>query len=370
MKVLVWQWGRRGAGPRFAAELAATMRELPGHDGALSLSAQAELLHSRAAPLCELPFSTYSSLAGFLLRLPAAPFQIGPLAARIRALAPDVAICGMPAALDLLMAAALSRAGVPFLVVVHDADVHPGDGRPLQMLLQRRLVRRADGVIVLTGYVAGRLRAQGLPDTKPLIMAGLPPCAFGLPPAPPRTHGGPLRLLSFGRLLPYKGLGLLAAALGHLGARDDMQVRVVGSGPESEALDALRRLPGVRVENRWVPEDEMGELLAWADALVLSHTEASQSGGAAAAIAAGRWIVATRVGGIAEQLRGEPLARLCDPTPESLAAALCCLVECLPEPTWAAGDPRAAWRRTAAALAERIEAELATSGRIRPVSSG
>ena len=62
-----------------------------------------------------------------------------------------------------------------------------------------------------------------------------------------------------------------------------------------------------------MPEHEVGELIAWADALVLSHREASQSGVAAAAIAAGRWLVATRVGGIAEQLKDERLALLCDP---------------------------------------------------------
>jgi glycosyltransferase involved in cell wall biosynthesis len=359
MKLLVWQWGRRGAGPRFAAELAATFRELPGHAAALSLSAQAELLRGPAPPRCELPFSTYSGFASFLLRLPAAPFRVGRLAARIRALAPDVAVCGMPAPLDLVMAAALRRAQVPFLVVVHDADSHPGDGFPAQMLLQRRLVRRADGVIALTGHVAARLRVQGLAAGKPLIMAAHPPFEFGPPPPPPRAHGGKLRLLSFGRLLPYKGLDLLAAALGRLGAQPELEVRVVGSGPESEALDQLRLLPGVRVENRWVPEQEVGSLLAWADALVLSHTEASQSGVAAAAIAARRWVVATRVGGIAEQLGGETLARLCEPEPESLAAALRGLLEHPPDPATPAGDPRAAWRSTAAALAGRIGAVLA-----------
>jgi len=41
-----------------------------------------------------------------------------------------------------------------------------------------------------------------------------------------------------------------------------MEVRVVGSGPESAVLDTLRGLPGVVVENRWVPEDAVGALLA------------------------------------------------------------------------------------------------------------
>ena len=332
MKVLVWQWGRRGAGPRFAAELAATLRMLPGHDGALSLSAQAELLQGPPPlPLCDLPFSTYSGFGDFLRRLPSAPFQIGPLAARIRTLRPDVAVCGMPAALDLLMAAALRRAGVPYLVVVHDADTHPGDGIPLQMLLQRRLVRGSDGLIALTAHVAERLREQGQAEGKPLIMANLPPFVFGPPPPPPRAHGGKLRLLSFGRLLPYKGLDLLAAALAAVGRHAELEVRVVGSGPDSDALTALRKLPGVQVENRWVPEAEVGELLAWSDAVVLSHTEASQSGVAAAAMAARRWVVATRVGGIAEQLAGEPLARLCDPAPDSLAMALRGLLDSPPD---------------------------------------
>ncbi len=366
MKMLVWHWGRRGAGPRFAAELAATLRGLPGQDGLLSLSAQAELARGPAPPRCELPFSTYTGLAGFLLRLAGAPFQVGKLATRIRALAPGVAVCAMPAPLDLVMAAALRRAGVPFLVVVHDADAHPGDGFPLQMLLQRLLLRRADGLIALTEHVASRLRAQGLAEGKPLIVEALPPFAFGPLPPPPRAHGGKLRLLSFGRLLPYKGLDLLAAALAQLGSHPDLEVRVVGSGPPSEALEALRRLPGVQVENRWVPEQEVGPLLAWADALVLSHTEASQSGVAAAAIAARRWVVATRVGGISEQLRHEPLARLCDPAPGSLAAALLGLLESPPAEAGRAGDPREGWRLMATRVAEMAGALPRTPPGLRP----
>jgi glycosyltransferase involved in cell wall biosynthesis len=359
--VLVWQWGRHGGGPRYAADLAASLRRLEGTEATLSLSAQAEIVCGPFPPCCELPFDTYVGLGSLLRRLVGAAFEIAPLARWLRALRPDVAICAMPAPLDLLMAVALRRVGIPFLVVVHDADPHPGDGFPLQMTLQRWLIRRASGLVALTGYVAERLREQGLvASSRPLIMTTLPPpMTFGPLPQPPRAHGGRLRLLSFGRLLPYKGLDLLADALRLLGPRSDLVVRVVGSGPESEVLDALRRLPDVTVENRWVPEGEVGQMFAWADALVLSHREASQSGVAAAAIAARRWVVATRVGGIAEQLRDEPMARLCDPTPASLAAALRQLLDQAPAAAAQTGaDPSCQWREVAEGLVRQIDLTL------------
>ncbi len=353
MKLLVWQWGRRGAGPRVAVELARGLGTVPGIEALLSLSADAEILRGPDAPRCDLPVPTYATAFGFAGRMLTAPLFLPGLAQRVRALAPDIALCAMPGPLDLVMAAALRRAGVPFLVVVHDADAHPGDGLPLQMQLQRALLRRAGGLVALSAHVAARLHAQGAVRGRTLLRAALPPLAFG--PAPPAlAHAGKLRLLSFGRLLPYKGLDLLAAALASLGERPDLEVRVVGSGPESPALAQLRTLPGVAVENRWVPEAEVGALLAWADALVLSHREASQSGVAAAAIAARRWVVATCVGGLTEQLAGEDLAILCEPTAAGVAGGLLRLLAVAREPP-GESDPGIAWQRTVARLAEEME---------------
>jgi glycosyltransferase involved in cell wall biosynthesis len=336
-----------------AAELAAAFGRVAGTEAVLSLSRQAEILAGRTPPRCDLPIDTYEGVAGLIGRLAQAPFRVGSLARRIRALRVDVAICAMPGPLDGLMAWALRRCGVPFLVMVHDADLHPGDGFPLQMRFQRALMRRAAGLIALTRHVADRLRAQGVVGDRPLLLAALPPMGFGPPPPPPRAHGGALRLLCFGRLLPYKGLDLLADALALLGGRDDLVVRVVGQGPESPVLDALRALAGVTVENRWVPEDEVGAILAWADAIVLPYREASQSGVAAAAVAAGRWVVATRVGGIAEQLDGEGVARLCEPETAALASAIGSLLTRAPC-SRAAPDPAAAWRELAVDLLRRM----------------
>jgi glycosyltransferase involved in cell wall biosynthesis len=242
--------------------------------------------------------------------------------------------------------------------VVHDADYHPGDGYPFQMTLQRRLAARATGLVALSSHVAARLRERGELGAKRLILSSHPPFTFGPPPPPPRSHGGRLRLLFFGRLLPYKGLDLFVAALHRLGPRDDIEIRVAGLGPDSVALTALRAMPHVTVDQRWIPEDEVAAILAWSDALVLSHREASQSGVAATAIAARRWVVATNVGGLVEQLAQEPLARLCPPTPEALAAAIQGLIES--PPTGEAGNPGYTWAIFAKSLVSEIKAARVT----------
>lgn len=342
-----------------AVDLAAAIAALPDTESLLSLSTQSEQMKGAAPPDCALPYDTYSGLAGYVWRVLTIPVRLPGLCAALRRLAPDIAVCAMPAPLDLLMALSLGVLGVKYYVVVHDADAHPGDGFPMQMTLQRLLVRRAAGLVTLSGHIAQRLLDRGEVGTRALIRLGLPPFSFGPVPPPSRHHGGPLRLLFFGRLLPYKGIGLFADALKLLGGAD-IAVRVVGQGPETPELAVLRGMARVQVENRWVPETEIGALLSWADAIVLSYTEASQSGVAAAAVAARRWVVATNVGGLVEQLQGESLARICAPNPESLAAAIVSLID--DPPQGGAGVPGAemSWQ----GMAEDLVAEInATRGR-------
>lgn len=369
MRILVWQWGRRGAGPRVAAELAASLGRLPGQQVFLSLSTRAEILASRDGPACALPVETYDGIAGYVGRLLLSPVAVWTLTRRIRKLAPDVAICAMPGPLDLVMVWALRHLGVKIVVAVHDADLHPGDGFPMQMVLQRRLIRRADVLLALTGHVAGRLRQQPSARGKILLTASLPPFVLGTQPALPMSHGGPMRLLCFGRLLPYKGLDLLELALRELGDVPPYEMRVVGHGPESRTLRALDALPAVRVENRWVPEDEVGPLIGWADAVVLPYREASQSGVAAVALAADRWVLATRVGGLAEQFRNERLAVLCEPDPASIREGLTRLLTQPPALPDVRADPRARWQEMAERLARQISVALFEQDRAEcPVS--
>ena len=354
MRVLVWQWGRRGAGPRFAVSLVDAINRIQGAEALLSLSNGAEILGDRAIR-CDLAISTYSNALGLLARIAVAPLAIRQLSNKIKDLHPDAAVCAMPGPLDLIMLAALRRNQVPAVVIVHDADAHPGDDVPLLMPLQRWLTRGADAVVALSDHVARRLREQGLAREGRLLVLPHPPFLYGPVPPPPLAHGGKMRLLCFGRLLPYKGLDLLAAAVASLAAHPGWELRVVGNGPESKALAALRALPGVTVENRWVPEDEVGQVITWADTLVLPYKEASQSGIAPAALAAGRFVVSTRVGGLVEQLQGEKRAMLCEPDAASLAEALRrLLATARDQPPPVLGDPWQAWQGSASLLLDHI----------------
>ncbi len=368
MKVLVWQWGRRGAGPLVAASMARELGAVPGVETMLSLSTTAELLRLAEAPANGLPMRTYDGKLGFVSRALSSPWLVPQVARALRAARVDAALCAMPAPLDFVMAAAARRAGLPYAVVVHDAQLHPGDAFPMQMALQRGLLRRASALFALSSHVAQQLRAQGLQRGQPLLLSSLPPFRFGAAPAA-GSHGGRLRLLSFGRLMPYKGLDLLADVMERLRGHAGLELRVVGSGPEGGELERLRGLPNVTVENRWVPERELGALLGWADALVLTHREASQSGVAAAAIATRRWIVSTRVGGLDEQLRDNPMAMLCAPDAESLAAAIGSLPGRI-----AAGPPASVagpdWRAEAEAVAAGLSEMVRRGGTAAPSPAG
>ncbi len=253
MRILAWQWGRFGGAPRFAILLAEGLAAVPGVT--LSLAADAEILRSHTPPSCDLLVATYNGRFGFLSRVAAAPAVMHSLARQIAALRPDIAVSAMAGPLNLVMAAALRRLQIAFVVLVHDADAHPGDGFPMQMWLQRQLCRRAMKVAALSTQVGERLLRQklaGMPG-RLLIRLKHPPMPYEVQPGPAGAGGG-FRLLSFGRLLPYKGLDkgldLLANGLRQLGPEPGLMVRVVGSGPESAPLAALRAFPGVTLENR------------------------------------------------------------------------------------------------------------------------
>ena len=351
MKLLVWHWGRRGGGPLFALRLAGALGDMPGLDVRLSLAGGAEILAGAAAAACSWREPTYDNALGYAAQRLVGPLVRGRVARRLMEERPDFAICAMPALLDRRMTLALRGMGIPYAMVVHDGAAHPGEALNFRIMGQGRQLRDARVLFALSGHVEEALRRQGFGGPgQGVVKLWHPPISLG-GMAPVMAHGGPPRLLYFGRLLPYKGLDLLAEAMERVGADAPFCLRVCGDGPDSPGLSRLRACPAVSVERRWVDEEDVPALLGWADAVVLPYQEASQSGVAALAVAAGRYVLATEVGGLPEQLAGVPGARLCAPAAGAIAEGLVQLaVDLRAGAGLAPVDAAAGWRALAQAM--------------------
>jgi len=183
-----------------------------------------------------------------------------------------------------LRAGALSAAADihPLVVTWHNA-VSGRAGR----LLERLTARRADVALAASPDLADTGRRAGAHDVRLAPVAAPTLVPTGVDPG----LGHPL-VLAVGRLHPQKGYDVLLDALPMLG---DAVVAVAGDGPLASRLRTAA--PGVRWLGR---RDDVADLLAAADVVVLPSRWEARSLTAQEALLAGRPLVCTAVGGLPE----------------------------------------------------------------------
>ena len=303
-KVLFTYWGRRGALPRFALQLAKQLVDHPRFDAALSISRENvnfSDIEKLSLPL--LAIDTFRSELGAVTNIWRIPGLRAVIKDWLLITKTTAVIDLMPHVWSPLLAPAVKAAGALYVPVIHDADPHPGDRTAFAKRWIDRTIDYADSVLTLSGAVAGRLEGRGLVPRSKIRVLFHPDLTYTdyIHREPPQA-GGPFRILFMGRIVAYKGLPLLLDAVEIL--RENgmaVEIGVFGEGPLAQHEDRLRAL-GAEIVNRWLSDQEFGAILARFHVMVLSHTEASQSGVAAAALGAGLPIVATPVGGLLEQI--------------------------------------------------------------------
>jgi len=325
-RALLWQWQRRGGGPKYTAELARALSARGRIAVALSVSRQAEIIaqyQSLGLPLQEI--ETYRGGREFLtatLRLPAIRAAFRDYLKRERI---DVVVATMSHLWNPVMVDLIACAGARLVTVVHDAAPHPGEDHPLRQRMIARELRASDQVVTLSDHVAAGVRANfAYPAHR---MAVIPHGIFRFDTgsiSPRRAPvDRPFRFLCFGRLLPYKGLDLLMDAVERIDPAVNFELAIVGNGELGPLAARIAAHARVRLDQRWVPESEIAGIFAAADATVAPYREASQSGVLAASYGAGLPMIATPVGGLAEQITpfGAGLVAQ-DMTPDGFAAAM------------------------------------------------
>lgn len=320
--ILVWQWGRKGAGPKIAIELSKALKSITNAQIHLSLSDRAEIIKYYPDFPIDISFRTYSSTIGYITRWLQAPLSILQLSYHLKKLNINLAICTMPGLLDMLMVLTLKLQKIPYVVVIHDASPHPGDGYFCQYYLQKHLIKHANLVVTLSQFVYNQLLLNKTIPSYKLIKGWHPPLNYSSSQNYNHNKTKEIHLLNFGRLLPYKGFNLLDKALDYVHPSKPYTMRIIGQGPKSKILTKLNNRTNVFVENRWVPEDEIAAIIEWADAIILPYEEASQSGVLAIALAFGKPVLITKVGGLIEQCKRKEFVFLCDPTPQDIAKGI------------------------------------------------
>ncbi|WP_336026178.1 glycosyltransferase family 4 protein [Geodermatophilus sp. FMUSA9-8] len=248
-----------------------------------------------------------------------------------------------------LVASAAVRTGPPRRLVVTLHNALPDRAGPLRRVLaraERATVRAADVVLAASADLAENAHRLGARDVRvaPVSAPALPP--------PTRTReevraglgladGRPL-VLAVGRLHPQKGYDVLLDAAATWTGEPRPLVAIAGDGPleaELSARIAHESLPVALLGRR----DDVADLLAAADLVVLPSRWEARSLTAQEALRAGTPLVATRAGGL-PGLLGDAAVLV----PPGDAAALASAVRDLLADPARAADLAAAGRERAA----------------------
>ena len=262
---------------------------------------------AHAVPGCDVRYVDYPALPA--ISRPFNGWLCGrTLHAPLRAFAPDVVLSYWlyPDAFGAMQAA--RRAGLPLVVGSRGSDLRVRDAiskrltRPVLHAAQRILVVSEDlGRVAVRDYDADPARIRAIPN-------GCDAAIFH--PQPRDAARATLGLdadaelvVYVGRLVPEKGLRELLDACAALAPqRPRLQLALVGEGPMRAELDArLAASPGLRVHLPGAQgPQEVARWMAAADLVTLPSYSEGHPNVLVEALACGRPVVATPVGGIPE----------------------------------------------------------------------
>ena len=217
----------------------------------------------------------------------------------------------------------------PLVLSVHDPEPHRGEGGWRKWLARRIAYPRATRFVLHSERLRPDFcRRYGIaPARVAVARLGVYDILRAWEDGHPAPTGVPPTVLCFGRLGPYKGLETLYSAA-PLVARQVPDVRFIVAGKPVAGYELPRppTLPfpaALEVQEGYIPNARLAQLLGAATVVACPYHEATQSAVLLTAFAFDRPVVASAVGGLGEYIRDGVTGLLIPPgDPESLAAAL------------------------------------------------
>jgi glycosyltransferase involved in cell wall biosynthesis len=211
---------------------------------------------------------------------------------------------------------------IPIAQIVHDVFPHP-DLRSLIDALPGWVYGPVADVFIGLSDFSHRQLARKYPHRACIgarhgIMLGAG--EINLESVADRRH----KQLFFGRIHAYKGIETLVDAFPLAKELDPkLELTIVGHGPIATTLRRKISKLGIGLDNRYVSDDEIMQIISSHGVVILPYTSATQSGVAAIALANGMPCVATNVGALPEQVvHGRNGLIVAPRDPEALARAM------------------------------------------------
>lgn len=219
-----------------------------------------------------------------------------------------------------------SRTRVPYVITSHGSDVRLLERSSFLRTRARTVYRGAGRVTAVSRFLVEDLTRMLAPDAPSVSVTPMPVDVDSFRAGSAAPKAIPPRILYAGNLVLSKGVDLLLHAAAELNRRGvEYQVKILGQGPEQEALRALARRLVLDTRIIWspfVPQDQMPAEYGASTVTVLPSRGSAEGLGLTLveALLAGSAVVGTPAGGIPEVVRHEETGLLArDEDPLSLA---------------------------------------------------
>lgn len=311
MRILLLYLGRRGAGPTYSFEFAkALIKRGVFVDAIISsysenITAWRNLASTNNNGKFRLKeIYTYRSKLEFILNS-LNFFRIWKLIKYIKLINPDWLLSTMNHPWHSIIFY-FFRTNKNRVKIIHDVSPHLGENSLITKIFKYFDIHTADKWVVLTNVAKLNLISQRIDERKIVVIQHANFNYY----INENYNVGNLqnklynRIAFIGRISQYKGLNVLLKAFDNVRMKlPYLKLLIAGNGDVSPYLQDFNDLGDyLELNIRWIADAEFAKILSKVDFVVLPYLEATQSGIIPLAFAFGKTVIASRVGGIPEQI--------------------------------------------------------------------
>lgn len=185
---------------------------------------------------------------------------------------------------------------------IHDPILHVGERNFFLELLKSNEIKSSEKIVILNNFFKKIVMENYHISSKNIGI--IPHAGFFKTVEPTYNDDFYYKILFLGRIEKYKGIEILLEAMENL-VDDHKKIRltIAGKGDLSQYFQKIKLLGDrIIVNNEWLTEVQIENLLNDHDFVVLPYIDASQSGVIPLAFGNGKMVIATNVGALSEQV--------------------------------------------------------------------